>query len=73
MTTQIEMNNLASLVYDITKYLDEHPGGKYVMLELAGNDATTDFDYVGHSHDAYNTLAGFEVGSLAGYVSSHTR
>lgn len=23
-------------VYDITKYLDEHPGGEDVMLEVAG-------------------------------------
>mmetsp|Transcript_11754 Transcript_11754/g.16311 ORF Transcript_11754/g.16311 Transcript_11754/m.16311 type:complete len:96 (-) Transcript_11754:117-404(-) len=39
-------------VYDVTNFLDEHPGGEEVLLDLAGKDATTDFDDVGHSGEA---------------------
>lgn len=39
------------------------------MLEVAGTDATRDFEFVGHSEDALKTLVKFESGSLAEYVS----
>ena len=26
--------------YDVTKFLDEHPGGEEVLLDMAGKDAT---------------------------------
>uniref|UniRef100_A0A1B0BNV7 Cytochrome b5 n=1 Tax=Glossina palpalis gambiensis TaxID=67801 RepID=A0A1B0BNV7_9MUSC len=39
-------------VYDLTKFRDEHPGGEEVLIEVAGRDATKDFDEVGHSQDA---------------------
>ncbi|KAK3934591.1 hypothetical protein QBC46DRAFT_368113 [Diplogelasinospora grovesii] len=56
-------------VYDVSEYLDDHPGGKDVLLEMAGSDATAEFDFVGHSIDAKKTLESFEVGLLAGYTS----
>lgn len=39
-------------VYDVTKFLEEHPGGEEVLLEQAGRDATEAFEDVGHSNDA---------------------
>ena len=30
-------------VFDITKYLDYHPGGKKILLSMAGKDATEKF------------------------------
>jgi cytochrome b5 len=39
-------------VYDVTKYLDDHPGGAEVLLEQAGQDATDMFEDIGHSQDA---------------------
>ena len=51
-------------VYDVTKYLDEHPGGEEVLMDRAGADASVDFEDVGHSKDARNQLAKFEIGEL---------
>lgn len=56
------------LVYDISSYPDHHPGGDGILLEVAGTDATENFDYVGHSSDAERTLRSFEIGVLSGYV-----
>ena len=36
-------------VYDVTKWLEDHPGGEEVLLDLAGADATEDFEDIGHS------------------------
>ncbi|KAK7427702.1 hypothetical protein QQZ08_005808 [Neonectria magnoliae] len=33
-------------VYDVTKFLPEHPGGKKIILKLAGKDATEEYDPV---------------------------
>lgn len=31
-------------VYDVTEWLDEHPGGSKILLKYAGKDATEEFD-----------------------------
>ncbi|GAB1311446.1 hypothetical protein MFIFM68171_01656 [Madurella fahalii] len=31
-------------VYDVTEFLPEHPGGSRIILQLAGRDATAEFD-----------------------------
>ncbi|KAI3644335.1 hypothetical protein MP228_010499 [Amoeboaphelidium protococcarum] len=51
-------------VYNVTKFLDEHPGGEEVLLEHAGQDATEAFEDVGHSEDAREQLKDYLVGSL---------
>jgi len=51
-------------VYNVTEYMDEHPGGEEVLMDKAGMDATMEFEDVGHSNDARNTLAKFMVGEL---------
>jgi len=51
-------------VYNVTKYLDEHPGGEEVLMERAGKDATEDFEDVGHSNEARKALKALEVGEL---------
>ncbi|XP_038602474.1 cytochrome b5 [Tachyglossus aculeatus] len=51
-------------VYDITKFLEEHPGGEEVLREQAGGDATENFEDVGHSTDARELSKTFIIGEL---------
>ncbi|XP_060813756.1 cytochrome b5-like [Bombus pascuorum] len=51
-------------VYDLTSFLNEHPGGEEVLLEHGGKDASEDFDDVGHSTDALNLMNKYKVGEL---------
>ena len=51
-------------VYDITKFLDEHPGGEEILIENAGIDSTENFEDVGHSSDAREMLDEFYIGDL---------
>ncbi|KAG4165447.1 hypothetical protein ERO13_A13G084232v2 [Gossypium hirsutum] len=51
-------------VYDVTSYLDEHPGGDDVVLESTGKDATDDFEDAGHSKSAKVLLQSFCIGEL---------
>lgn len=51
-------------IYDVTSYLDDHPGGAEVMLEVAGQDATNMFEDIGHSTDARTDMKMFEIGHL---------
>ncbi|KAK2465950.1 hypothetical protein APHAL10511_001591 [Amanita phalloides] len=51
-------------VYDVTKFLDEHPGGDEVILAEAGHDATEAFEDVGHSDEARALLPDMFVGDI---------
>uniref|UniRef100_A0A8C5IS47 Cytochrome b5 type B n=1 Tax=Junco hyemalis TaxID=40217 RepID=A0A8C5IS47_JUNHY len=51
-------------VYDVTRFLDEHPGGEEVLLEQAGRDATESFEDVGHSTDAREMLKQYYIGEV---------
>lgn len=51
-------------IYDVTKFLDDHPGGEEVLLEQAGKDATESFEDVGHSSDARNLSQEYIIGEL---------
>ncbi|XP_029284570.1 cytochrome b5 type B [Cottoperca gobio] len=69
---EIRLHNMSSdpwliihdKVYDITSFLEEHPGGEEVLLEQAGADATESFEDVGHSTDAREMLQQYYVGEL---------
>ncbi|CAL8294862.1 unnamed protein product [Lota lota] len=51
-------------VYDVTHFLEEHPGGEEVLREQAGGDATESFEDVGHSTDAREMAAEMMIGEL---------
>jgi len=51
-------------VYDVTKFLEEHPGGEEVLLENSGKDATEQFEDVGHSTDAREMMKDYLIGEI---------
>lgn len=51
-------------VYDVTNFLDEHPGGREIILEHAGMDATTVFQDISHSIEAQKILSKYQIGEL---------
>lgn len=56
-------------VYDLTPFLDDHPGGDDIILDYAGQDigkVMSDEDVHQHSRAAYEMLEEFEVGELGG-------
>ncbi|KAG2392725.1 hypothetical protein C9374_011450 [Naegleria lovaniensis] len=52
------------LVYDVTTYLNEHPGGVNLMMKNAGKDCTSDFEAMFHSPKARNILKKYLIGEL---------
>ncbi|CAL8313087.1 unnamed protein product [Merluccius merluccius] len=55
---------ISNKVYDVTRFLEEHPGGEEVLREQAGGDATESFLDVGHSTDAKEMAEEMLIGEL---------
>lgn len=53
-------------VYDVTKFLDEHPGGYDIVVAASGKDGTEDFEEIGHSSTAKEMLADYYIGEYEG-------
>ncbi|KAI9112289.1 hypothetical protein K1719_016812 [Acacia pycnantha] len=51
-------------VYNVTKFLEDHPGGDDVLISATGKDATDDFEDVGHSTSAQSMMEEFYVGDI---------
>lgn len=51
-------------VYDVTSFLNEHPGGEEILIDHGGKDGSEDFDDVGHSQDALDLMKKYLVGEL---------
>ncbi|TRY69572.1 hypothetical protein TCAL_07638 [Tigriopus californicus] len=56
-------------VYDVTDFLNQHPGGSFVMHEYLGRDATSAFS--GHSSDAYEIMDDYMIGVLPKHQHSN--
>ncbi|WFD33466.1 hypothetical protein MCUN1_000279 [Malassezia cuniculi] len=52
-------------VYDVTKFISEHPGGDEVLITEGGRDATEPYEDVGHSEDAYDILKTLLIGEIS--------
>ncbi|CZT20325.1 probable acyl-CoA dehydrogenase family protein [Ramularia collo-cygni] len=50
-------------VYDLTDFVDAHPGGSVALKEVAGNDATEAF-YSLHRHEILKRYAGLRIGMV---------
>ncbi|OAA65211.1 putative cytochrome b5 [Niveomyces insectorum RCEF 264] len=55
---------ISDKIYSVAKFIDEHPGGEEVLLDVAGQDATEAFEDVGHSDEARETLEQLLIGKL---------
>ena len=51
-------------VYDLTDYLDFHPGGYEILVEYAGTDATSAFRDKPHTVEASDLLEPYYIGNL---------
>ncbi|KAG0504626.1 hypothetical protein KC19_N011300 [Ceratodon purpureus] len=51
-------------VYDVSEFLEEHPGGDDVILLATGKDATDDFEDVGHSAGARELMKKYLIGDM---------
>jgi len=51
-------------VYDVSQYLDDHPGGAEVMLDVAGQNADEFFEDIGHSKEARDELKKHLLGTF---------
>ncbi|KXZ52484.1 hypothetical protein GPECTOR_9g528 [Gonium pectorale] len=53
-------------VYDVTEFLEEHPGGYDIIVSSTGRDATSDFEEIGHSNSAKKLLEKYLIGEYEG-------
>jgi len=51
-------------IYNVTEFRLEHPGGQEPIMQLAGKDATTTFEEVGHSQLAKDLAVEYIVGKV---------
>ncbi|XP_010523828.1 PREDICTED: cytochrome B5-like [Tarenaya hassleriana] len=51
-------------VYDVSSFMDEHPGGDNLLLSVTGKDASDDFDDVSHSEEAKGMMKRFYIGDV---------
>lgn len=54
-----------SEVFDLTKFVDMHPGGSGVLWEVAGKDATEQF-YEMHRQEVLHKYKRFKIGDISG-------
>ena len=51
-------------VYDLTEFIEYHPGGYEIMIEFAGADATNAFNEKPHTIEAADMLEKYLIGEL---------
>lgn len=58
------------MVYDVTNYMEDHPGGIEILVGEVGKDATQVFEDVGHSDEAREFLERLIVREIASSVGT---
>ncbi|CAJ0927089.1 14279_t:CDS:1, partial [Entrophospora sp. SA101] len=59
---------IEGIIYDVTNFIEEHPGGRSLITTSIGKDMTTAFNggVYDHSNAARNLTSNFRVGVIAG-------
>nr|XP_043615421.1 cytochrome b5-like [Erigeron canadensis] len=55
---------ISGKVYNVTPFMEDHPGGGEVMRKATGKDATIDYTDVGHSDKAGEMMKKYYVGDI---------
>ena len=55
---------LKGIVYDVTSFLSEHPGGPQSIVAVSGDDVTEPFVEQGHSENAIQISKKYEIGII---------
>ncbi|KAK4273855.1 hypothetical protein QN277_017169 [Acacia crassicarpa] len=55
---------IAGKVYDVTPFMEDHPGGDDVLLSSTGKDASDDFEDTGHSDTAREMMVKYLIGEI---------
>lgn len=53
------------ILFFVTFFFLQHPGGEEVLLEQSGKDASELFEDVGHSTDAREMMTKYKIGDVA--------
>lgn len=59
-------------VYNVTSYVNQHPGGVAAITQYCGKDGTAAFEGLPHSTSARQLLANFYIGSLGKTATTQT-
>ncbi|KAJ3737277.1 delta 9-fatty acid desaturase protein [Lentinula guzmanii] len=61
---------VSGFIHDVSSFIEQHPGGPYLLSKNSGHDMTASFfgGFYAHSNAAHNLLAMMRVGILAGGV-----
>ncbi|XP_051143736.1 cytochrome b5-like [Andrographis paniculata] len=51
-------------VFNVTPFMEEHPGGPEVLLAATGKDGTSDFEDIGHSDEAKDLMDKYYIGEI---------
>ncbi|KAB1219711.1 Cytochrome b5 [Morella rubra] len=51
-------------VYDVTSFLEDHPGGDDVLVSATEKDSTDEFEFVGHSDSAKELMKKYYIGDI---------
>ncbi|KAJ8496435.1 hypothetical protein ONZ45_g12446 [Pleurotus djamor] len=59
---------ISGFIHDVSDFMEEHPGGRHLLVKMIGKDATTAFfgGVYDHSNAAHNLLSMKRVGVLHG-------
>ncbi|KAE8727360.1 Cytochrome b5 [Hibiscus syriacus] len=55
---------ISGKVYDATPFMEDHPGGDEIVLSATGEDATNDFEDVGHCDSARELMGNYYIGEI---------